>query len=138
MRSQLVYDAKRLPMPSRTPRVSDAEFQVLKLLWQEPRLSARQITEALYCTAGSSEIGTVQKLLQRLEGKRLVKRDRSSHVHTFTATVSRAAYAGAQLEQMAEKLTGGSLAPVIMHLVRSKRLRKDELQELRDFLDRHP
>jgi BlaI family penicillinase repressor len=125
-------------MPSRTPRVSDAEFNVLKLLWRDPRLTARRIAEVLYAAAGSAEIGTVQKLLQRLEGKRLVKRDRSSHIHTFTATVSQAAYAGAQLEQMAHKLTGGSLAPVIIHLVRSKRLRKDELQELRDFLDRHP
>ena len=83
------------------------------------------------------EIGTVKKLLQRLESKRLVKRGRSSHAHTFTTTIDRAAYAGSQLELMAEKLTDGSLAPVIMHLVRAKRLRKDEIQELRDFLERH-
>jgi len=115
--------------------VSDAEFRILETLWDEPGLSARQIADLLYPPAGTAEMGTVQKLLQRLEGKRQIKRDRSQHIHRFSAAQSRAAYAGQQLEHMAEKLAEGSLAPVIMHLVRAKKLRKDEIEQLRKFLD---
>ena len=121
-------------MPRKAPPVTDAEFRLLSILWEQSPLSARQITEALYPAPAPSKIGTVQTLLQRLEKKGLVKRDRTEHVHTFTPAVARAKYAGVQLEQMADKLTDGSLGSLVMHLVRSKRLTKDELTELRDFL----
>lgn len=115
--------------------VSDAEFRVLEALWAQPGLTARQLTDLLYPQAGTAEIGTVQKLLQRLEAKRQVKRNRGQHVHRFSAVSTRAAYTGEQLERMADKLASGSLAPVIMHLVQAKKLRKDEIDELRAFLN---
>jgi predicted transcriptional regulator len=80
----------------------------------------------------------VQKLLQRLEAKDLVRRDRSEHVHGFETTVSRAAFAGNQLEQMADKLTEGSLVPFLTHLVEAKKLSKRERDQLRSLLEENP
>ena len=65
----------------------------------------------------------MQKLLQRLEEKGYVERDRTLSIHFFSATVSRAAYGGGQLEALAEKLTAGSLAPMITHLIENKKSR---------------
>ena len=115
--------------------IADAEMEVLKLLWSRPALSARELTEAIYGEPSSSNIGTVQKLLQRLERKACVKRDRSQYVHRFTPKVTQSQVAGRQLELLAKKVADGSLAPFITHLVQSERLTEEEKNEIRKLLE---
>lgn len=118
--------------------VADAELKLLQVLWDRGRSTAREMTQLIYGGCAPAQIATVQKLLQRLEAKDLVHRDRSEHVHGFEATVSRAAFAGNQLEQMADKLTEGSLVPFLTHLVEAKRLSKRERDQLRSLLEENP
>ena len=113
----------------------NAELAVMNLLWQNDRLTARQIQEQLYPDAKKSQHGTIQKLLQRLEDKGYVKRDRSLAVHFFSATISRRTYAGRQLESLAAKLTSGSFAPLITHLVHEKKISREEIDRIRAILD---
>jgi predicted transcriptional regulator len=115
--------------------LANAELAVMDLLWREDRLTARQIREQLYPDAAKAQHGTVQRLLQRLEDKGYVERDRSLPVQFFSAAISREAYAAAQLESLADKLTGGSLAPLITHLVEEKRISRKEIDRIRAILD---
>jgi BlaI family transcriptional regulator, penicillinase repressor len=114
--------------------ITDTELDLLKVLWSDQPLTARAIAGRLYGEENSSAIGTVQKLIQRLEEKALVVRDRSEPVHRFSTLVSCEAVAGMQLQLLAEKLSGGSLSPFIMHLVQAERLSKKEKQALRRLL----
>ena len=109
----------------------------MDLLWQNDRLTARQIREQLYPDATKAQHGTVQRLLQRLEDKGYVERDRSLSVHFFSAAITRQTYAGRQLESLAAKLTAGSLAPLITHLVEEKKISREEINRIRDILDGH-
>jgi predicted transcriptional regulator len=118
--------------------VTAAELRVLKALWERAPLAAREITESLYSRVTSSEIGTVQTLLARLEAKRLIRRDRSRHVHRFSPAITSAEFAGRQFEAMVEKLSDGSLAPLLAHLVQSGGLSDEEKTELRRLLDDNP
>jgi predicted transcriptional regulator len=122
-------------MPKRVFHATDAEFSVLGVLWEEGERSAREISERLYPSCAPADIATVQKLVQRLEEKGLVRRDRSQRVHRFSATVPRTEFVGRHLSQLAEKLSGGSLAPLLMHLVETNRLSRQELAELREMLE---
>jgi len=124
-------------MSRQFPHVTDAELEVLKLLWESEPLSAREISESLYGSAETSDIGCVQKFLQRLEAKRLIHRDRSRHTHRFSPAVEKAEFAGRELEEMAAKLTDGSISPMITHLMQAKRLSKKDLDDLRKLLDDH-
>ena len=117
------------------PSLANAELAVMNLLWQHDRLTARQIRERLYPDATKAQHGTVQRLLQRLEDKGYVERDRNLPVHLFSAALSRQSYAGSQLESLAAKLTGGSLAPLITHLVEEKRIPQEEMDQIRAILD---
>ena len=92
--------------------LANAELAVMDLLWQKnDRMTAREIREQLYPDERKAQHGTVQRLLQRLEEKGYVDRDRSIAVHFFAQAISREAYAGQQLESLADKLTSGSFAP---------------------------
>ena len=117
------------------PALANAELAVMSLLWQNDHLTAREIREQLYPDATRAQHGTVQKLLQRLEDKGYVARDRSLFVHLFSAAISRQTYAGQQLESLADKLTAGSFAPLITHLVEGKKISRDEINRIRAILD---
>lgn len=120
------------------PRIPDAELEIMKLLWERQPQSARELATAAYGNVDSAAMGTVQKLLSRLEAKGLVARDRSAHTHLFSAAVSRQELAGRQIEELVGKLTDGSLAPILMHLVKAKRLSPKDRDELRRLLDNPP
>ena len=116
--------------------LADAELAVMQLLWDHEQLTAREIREQLYPDETPSNHGTVQKLLQRLEQKGYVARDRSQFVHLFRAEISRRQYAGQQLESLAGKLTDGSLVPFITHFMEARKIPAKERREIRKLLDR--
>jgi predicted transcriptional regulator len=120
---------------SNNPSMANAELAVMELLWRGERLTAREIRERLYPAAAKAQHGTVQRLLQRLEDKGFVGRDRRPAVHLFSAAISREAYASSQLESLADRLTGGSLAPVITHMVEHKKISRTEIKRLRQILN---
>jgi BlaI family transcriptional regulator, penicillinase repressor len=121
---------------ARTPQdVTDAELAVLQVLWDRGPASRRQIADVLYPEGGPAHYTTVQKLLERLEGKGYVASDRGQSVVTFAATVGREELISRRLLDVADKLCGGSLTPLLMNLVRAKPLSNRELQELQAALD---
>lgn len=123
-------------MSDRPPDVTDYELAVLDVLWESPASTIRQITETIYDDYSPSLHATVQKLLERLEAKGYVARDRSSFAHQFSACVEREELIGRQLESLAEKLTGGSLAPLLLTLAGRTRLTAAERRQLRNLIDK--
>ena len=119
-----------------TPKsiVTDTELNLLKALWEEAPLTAREIAARVYGEATISSIGTVQKLISRLEEKRMLSRDSSCSPHSFTPLLDREEIAGLQLAAFADKLSGGSLSPFVLHLVRSRKLTRKEKKEIRQLL----
>jgi predicted transcriptional regulator len=114
--------------------VTDAELAVLQALWERGRATIRQLTDLLYPGGAAAQYATVQKLLERLEGKGCVARDRRPWPHVFTALIDREALIGRRLRAVAEQLCGGSLTPLLTHLLDVERLSRKERLELRAFL----
>ena len=123
---------KRSKQP--TPRVTGAELAILDALWKRGRLSIRQIAAEIYPGGKASEYATVQKLLERLEAKECVARDRSGFAHLFEARIQRADLIDQELAEVAEKLCDGSLTPLLTHLVAKHRLTREEREMLRRLL----
>lgn len=117
-------------------KLTNAELSAMELIWEAGRLTARQILEQLYDDSKKSQHGTVQRLLQSLEQKGFVERDRTLGVYLFNATITREAYGGLQLESLAQQLTGGSIAPLLTHLLDEKKLGKVEIRRLRKLLEK--
>src|SRR5258707_1288136 len=108
---------------ARTPQdVTLAELKVLELLWERGPITVRQITDTLYPNGGTSKYATVQKLLERLEEAEFVVRDRSGGVQSFAAKLGRDTLIDRRLQSLAEQLCGGSLTPLLSHLVKADRL----------------
>ena len=124
------------PGMARTPRdVTDAELAILRVLWDRGPASVRDIAEDLAARGSPAQAATVQKLLERLEGKRWVSRDRSGPVQRFRAAADRDDLIGRRLRGIADELCEGSLTPLLSHLVQNERLSAADRKALRDLID---
>ena len=122
---------------ARTPRdVTEAELAVLRVLWDQGPASVRDISAELAARGAPAQAATVQKLLERLEGKRWVVRDRTGPVQRFRATADRNDLIGRRLRGIADELCEGSLAPLLSHLVQTERLSSTDRKALRDLIDK--
>ncbi|MCS7046199.1 MAG: BlaI/MecI/CopY family transcriptional regulator [Gemmataceae bacterium] len=120
---------------ARTPQdVTDAELAVLQVLWDAGPLPIRRITEVLYPAGKPAQYATVQKLLERLEAKQCVTRDRSMPTHVFRAAIDRDDLVGRRLQAVAEKLCGGSWTPLLTHLVANQSLSEADRDLLRALI----
>ncbi len=115
--------------------MTDTELAILGVLWRSGAATIRQITAELYPAGKAAQYATVQKLLERLESKAFVGRDRSSFAHVFVATVERSDLIGRQLQEMAEKLCQGSLTPLLIHLAGGASLTDSDRRTLRKLID---
>ncbi len=121
---------------ARTPQdVTDTELALLHILWERGPATRRQLTDRLYPGGGPAHYTTVQKLLERLQAKGYVTRNRSREVLTFSAAIDREQLISRRLLDVADKLCGGSLTPLLMNLVRARPLTADELDELRALIE---
>lgn len=121
----------------RTPQdVTDTELAILQVLWDQGHCTRRRITDILYPRGGPAQYATVQKLLERLETKGFVIAvNRGQPVLSFKVTVDRDELISRKLLEMAEKLCGGSMTPLLMNLVRSQSLTPHQLDELRSLIE---
>lgn len=117
------------------PEVTNAELAILEFLWSQTEpVPIAAITDALYGQRTASEHATVQSLLSRLEAKGCVRRERAGRAHLYTAMLGRGELIGHQLRSLADKLCDGSLTPLLTHLIRARKLKAKERQELRALL----
>ena len=118
------------------PDMTDAEQAILDQLWSAGPSSIRQLTDSLHPDdPGPARYATVQKQLDRMEAKGLVKRDRKLFVHLFEAAVTREELIGRKLQNVVDNLCGGSLVPLLSQLTRVRKLSAKERKALRDLLD---
>ncbi|GAB4160360.1 MAG: penicillinase repressor BlaI [Planctomycetaceae bacterium] len=117
--------------------VTDAELAVMNVLWDSGEATVREIAEILYGTGSASEIGTVHSLLRRLSNKKLVRCSRRTHPHRFSAKVTREDLAGREVKAIAEKISPGSVAPLILHLLDSDGISREEADEIREMLKKY-
>jgi predicted transcriptional regulator len=78
---------------------------------------------------------TVQTLLQRLVDKGLVAADKRGHAHVFTAAVTREQFAGERVQEVADALLDGALAPLLLRLLPRGTFTAAELERFRALLD---
>ena len=122
-------------MEKTTQDVTDTELAVLQVLWTERMATVRHIAETLYGDAAKSQHATVQKLLDRLKSKGFVGRDRTVWPHVFRPAIQQDELIDRRLQSMADKFCGGSVQPLLTHLLRGRRLTREDRSSLRDLLD---
>ncbi len=121
-------------MRSKRRKITEAEMAVLQTLWDRETATTRELTDELYPDGGPSEYYTVQKLLERLEEKGCVKRDRSQRAHLFRAAVDREELVGERLRELSDALCEGSITPLLTSLFQVRRPTSADIEALKQLV----
>ena len=115
--------------------ITDTELAVLRQLWRREEATIRELTDALYPDGGHAHYATVQSLLDRLQTKHFVDREKDGRVNRYRASVTRAELAGRRLRATADALFDGAMAPLLTHLVDNADLQPEEITALRELVE---
>jgi predicted transcriptional regulator len=121
---------------ARGANVSEAELEVLKVLWEHAAGTVRAVNAVLQGQGRRWAYTTVQTLLQRLEAKGYVQSDKSGSAHVYRAAVSREELLGRRLRELADQFCDGTASPLLLALVGDSRLTAEEIKHLRQLLNR--
>ena len=115
--------------------VSDSELEVLKELWNHSSLTARQLTDLLLPRTQWSE-PTIKTLLLRLLQKQAVSRTRSDKVFIYTARITQEEYRYQAGRSLRDRLFNGVAGDFLTCLVRHEEMSEDEIESLKQLLDK--
>ena len=115
--------------------VTDAELSVMDFLWEHGPSAVRDISKDVYGENTAAYHATVNSLLDQLESKGFITRDRSAFAHVFAPSIDRSALVGKQLQQIADSHFDGALAPMLLTLVDNLKLKPRERNALRKIIE---
>ncbi|HUU96051.1 MAG TPA: BlaI/MecI/CopY family transcriptional regulator [Phycisphaerae bacterium] len=117
-----------------TPRPTDAELAILRVLWRNGPSTVRQVQQALSQDRPTGYT-TALKLLQIMTQKSLVQRDQDERRHVYRARYSEAQTQRQLVGDLLERAFGGSRTKLVMQALAAKKASPKELAELRRLLD---
>ncbi len=118
------------------PKPTEAELDILNVLWHRGPSTVREVHEALYRDEGAGYT-TALKLLQVMHGKGLVERDDSQRAHVYRSTLSKEITQRRFLSDLVQRVFDGSASQLVMHaLGNNPRASREELAEIRALLHR--
>src|SRR3954469_25487297 len=122
-------------MPKREPpRPTDAELEILKVLWRRGPSTVREVFDALSEKRGTGYT-TVLKFMQIMAEKGLVTRDETARAHRYEAALEEGETQSRRVGCLVRKAFDGSARKLVLHALSTERASAEELSEIRRVLD---
>ncbi|HUP48254.1 MAG TPA: BlaI/MecI/CopY family transcriptional regulator [Thermoanaerobaculia bacterium] len=116
---------------ARPPQISDAEWDVMQVLWETSPLSGSEVADRL-----GGHPKTVKTLLGRLVRKGVLRFREENNRYLYRPAVPRERYVEEESRSFLERVFGGEATPALVHFVESVELSEEEIRELRELLER--
>ena len=118
---------------SKLPQISEAEFEVMKVIWKYAPISTNEVTEKLTQTTDWSP-KTIQTMLKRLVTKKALTYEKQSRVFVYTPLVPETEYIRQESNSFLNKYYNGNIVSMLTSYLEDGKLSKTELDTLRHLL----
>lgn len=115
------------------PPISEAEFEVMKVIWKYAPISTNEITEKLLQTTNWSP-KTIQTLIKRLVTKGALTYEKQSRMFVYTPVVKESEYIGQESSSFLNRYYDGDITAMVSAYIESDKLSDSELDTLRALL----
>jgi BlaI family transcriptional regulator, penicillinase repressor len=119
-------------MTKTPPRISDAEWEVMRVIWAKGSATSPEVIDELADRNWSPR--TVKTLLGRLLAKGALTHQVRGKAYLYRAAVRMEACVRQESQSFLDRVFGGSPVPLLAHFVKSARLSPDEVEELKKIL----
>lgn len=116
------------------PQISEAEFEVMKIVWQYAPISTNEITERLMKTTSWGP-KTIQTLIKRLTNKGALTYEKEGRVYVYTPLVKENEYISQQSNSFLRRFYDGDITAMLSAYIKNDRLSAEEIGTLRSILD---
>ena len=113
--------------------LTEAEWEIIKVVWEQEPCAAGTVQEALADIKGWS-YATVKITMNRMVQKGFLKIQKIRNLQLFSSCISRVEAKRAELHKMLQRAFGGALSPMLKFLVDHEGLSKEEASELRKLV----
>jgi len=120
-------------MPESPPKPTDAELNILQVLWKTGAATVKQVQQKL---GGDTGYTTVLKFLQIMTEKGLVRRDESERAHVYRATLSEDETQRQLVSGLLKRAFGGSTSRLVLQALASRKTSANDLAEIRRLIDK--
>src|SRR5918996_740338 len=117
-----------------TPKPTDAELAILRVLWERGPSTVRQVHDVLLRERPTAYT-TALKLLQIMTEKGLVRRDETDRTHVYHPRLSEEQTLRQLVRDLLDRAFGGSASKLVVQALASRRTSPDELREIRRAID---
>lgn len=118
---------------NRLPRISEAEWEVMQVVWERAPIGAGEIVESLAGTRWNHR--TIRTMLNRLVAKGALTYREQGNRYLYRAKVKRESYVREHSRSFVEKVFSGDAASMLVHFVENEKLSEEELERLRVVLE---
>lgn len=115
------------------PQISEAEFEVMKIVWKYAPVSTNEITEKLLQTTTWSP-KTIQTLIKRLVTKGALTYEKRSRMFIYTPVVKEDEYISQESSSFLNRYYDGDITAMVSSYIENDKLSKSELDTLRTLL----
>ena len=116
------------------PKISEAEWQVMKVLWKQSPLTANDIVETL-TKETSWKRETIRTLINRLVRKKALDFKKKSRQYLYFPLVEESEYVMEETRSFLDRVHGGSIEPMLAAFVENEKLSEKEIARLKRILD---
>ena len=120
---------------SALPQISEAEFEVMKVVWKFAPINTNEITERLLKTTTWSA-KTIQTLIKRLVTKGALAYEKQGHIFVYTPLVKENEYINQQSNSFLNRFYDGDISAMLSTYLENNQLSETELQHLRSILSK--
>lgn len=123
-------------MPPSTPTPTDAELEILQVLWRRGASTVREVHEAI---AAAKAVGytTVLKQMQVMRRKGLLMRSDRFRSHVYEPSQSQARTQRQLAAAILQRVFGGSARGLLQSALAGRRVDARELTEIRSLIDEY-
>ena len=118
------------------PQISEAEFQVMKIVWEHAPVSTNQVTEYLARTTKWSP-KTIQTMLKRLVQKKALTYDNEGRVFIYKPLIGQQDYVNQESRHFLQRFYNGNLVSMMTAFLDMEELSQQEVDELKELLSAH-
>ncbi len=113
--------------------ISDAELEVMKIIWRTSEITANRIIEKLE-NKSRWKPNTIKTLINRLLKKDIISFRKDGKEYYYHALISENDYINEESKSFLNKIFNGSINSMVLNFVNNKKLSNDEIEELKGIL----
>ena len=111
------------------PQISEAEFEVMKIVWKHAPISTNEITDKLLQTTSRSP-KTIQTLIKRLVTKGVLAYEKQSRMFVYTPVVKKSEYIGQKSNSFLKRYYNGEISAMVSAFIENDRLSETDVEHL--------